>query len=464
MKPVSGCQDFQQTLRLSRRSFLQAGSLATVGLTLPDFFRASAAANRRRARARSCVLLYLFGGPPQIDTWDMKPAAPEEIRGEFRPIATNVPGISFCELLPRSARVANLLTVVRSVTHDRTVHGGAVGFVLTGTRTVDPGIPGVRGPDSSVGDHPNLGAAVCRFAPANLPVPTAVTLPFTMIDGQGRFVPGQTAGLLGDRYHPWFIEQDPSSPDFRVEGLSLSVDLPARRLAGRQSLLQRIDGQRRSLDHLGQVGQMNDYYRRSFNLLTSERTREAFRINREPASLRDRFGRNSFGQSCLLARRLVEAGVRFVQVNMGNRLATGYGWDTHSQNFPRLRDPLLPVFDPAFATLLEDLHARGLLDETLVMCLSEFGRTPRVQPGNGGRDHWPACYSILLAGAGIQRGAVYGQSDRIAAYPTADPLSPEDLVATIYDALGIDPESEIYDIQRRPLKLVQGRPVARLFA
>jgi uncharacterized protein (DUF1501 family) len=451
----------------SRRSFLQAGALGALGLTLPDLLRAEAgprpSSGRRGPRAKACILVHLFGGPAQLDTWDMKPDAPEDIRGEFRPVRTRVPGLLVCELMPRLARAAHLLTVVRSMTHERTVHGGAIGFVLTGTRTADAGIPGVRGPDASVGDHPNLGAAVSRFRPSHLPVPSAVTLPYTMIDGQGRFVPGQTAGMLGDRHNPWFVNADPSAEHFRVEGLQLPADLPASRLAGRQTLLSRIERQQQSLEDRARVRQLDAYQQKAFRLLTSNRTREAFRIDREPAALRDRFGRNSFGQSCLLACRLVAAGVRFVQVNMGNRLATGYGWDTHAKNFPRLRNPLLPVFDPGLASLLETLRERGLLADTLVVCMSEFGRTPRVQRNNGGRDHWPRCYSLVLAGAGIPGGVVHGRSDRIAAYPTADPTSPEDVAATIYAALGIDPDTEIRDAQNRPLKLVQGKPLLKLW-
>ncbi len=463
----SGCANLRQSVTATRRQFLQAGGLAALGLTLPDLLcaeeRGKPVPAGRKPRARACILVYLFGGPSQIDTWDMKPDAAEDIRGEFKPAATRVPGIAFCALLPRLGQVADRLTVVRSMTHERNVHGGAVGFVLTGTRTVDPGIPGVRGPDASVGDHPTFGAVVSRFRPVEVPVPAAVTLPYTMVDGQGRFVPGQTAGMLGDRHNPWFVEKDPNAADFRVEGLSLPGDLSPWRLEGRRSLLKQVEGQQRALDRVAHVQQLDDYYQKAFGLLTSNRTQEAFRIDREPDRLRERCGRNSFGQSCLLACRLIEAGVRFVQVNMGNRLSTGYGWDTHAKNFPTLRDPLLPVFDAGFATLLETLGDRGLLRDTLVVCMGEFGRTPRVQKNNGGRDHWPQCYSLLLAGAGIAGGSVYGQSDKIAASPTVDPTSPEDLAATVYDALGIDPNTEIHDLQKRPVKLVQGKPVQKLW-
>ena len=462
-RPRPGGEDFRRTVSVSRRRLLQAGGLAALGLTLPDLLRAGAASDRRGPRARACILVYLFGGPAHIDTLDMKPDAPEEVRGEFRPARTRVPGLSFCELLPRLGRAADQLTVVRSMTHERTVHGAACGFVLTGERTADPGVPGVRGPDASVGDHPALASGVCRFRPADAPVPSAVTLPYRMIDGQGRAVPGQTAGMLGDQWDPWLVEQDPNGPAFHVEGLGLPADLSARRLADRQSLLSLLDGQRRDLDQIAETARMDDYQRRAFGLLASDRTQEAFRIDREPDRAREAFGRNTFGQSCLLACRLVEAGVRFVQVNMGARLATELGWDTHSDNFRRLRDPLLPVFDAGFPALLDRLRDRGLLDATLVVCMSEFGRTPQVEKGSQGRDHWPKCYSLLLAGAGLPGGGVWGASDRIAAYPVSDPVTPEDMAATVYHALGVDPDTEIRDRQSRPVKLAQGTPLLKLW-
>ena len=461
-RPI-GCPSFRQmNLAVSRRGFLQAGGLAALGLGLPGLIQAEATGRSRPARAKSCLLVYCFGGFSHLDMCDLKPNAPREIRGEFGPIATAVPGLDFCEHLPRLARVADRLTLVRSMTHDRSVHGGAVGFVLTGTRTLDPGIPGVRGPDATLGDHPNLGSTVARFRPADGPVPSAVALPYTMIDGQGRFVPGQTAGLLGGTYDPWFVADDPSKPGFRVEGLTLPHNLTDSRMGGRKRLLDVVDDQIVGLDTVASVAKRNDYVDRAFSILTSPRTRRAFEIGTEPAGLRDSYGRNTFGQSCLLGRRLIEAGVRFVQVNMGNSLGGPYGWDTHDKNFPRLKNELLPKFDPAVAALIDDMDARGLLDETLVVVMGEFGRKPKIQT-NGGRDHWPRCYSLFLAGAGIRRGVVVGASDKDGAEPVADPITPEQIAATIFDALGINPSTELRDHQDRPVPLVRAEPLPSLF-
>ena len=452
------CADFEKSQALFRRQFLQAGSLAAFGLTLPDLLRAesgrSALSSGRRPRAKACILVYLCGGPSHIDLWDMKPNASEEIRGEFKPAATKTPGLALCELLPRLGQMTEQLALVRSMTHELLPHRLAVGLALTGARTTT----------SAAADRPNWGSTILRFKPASGMLPTAVTLPNTMGNNEGAFMPGQTAGMLGDRYKPWFIEKDPNAADFRIEGLNPPAEVSAERLTGRQALLSSIEDQQRALDGLAEARQMNDHYQKAFDLLTSAHTQEAFRIEREPAALRDRFGRTTFGQSCLLACRLIEAGVRFVQVNMGTRPISEFGWDTHDNNFKSLRKPLLPVFDPGYATLLETLRARGLLQETLVVCMGEFGRTPRIDKGRGqGRDHWPRCYTVLLAGAGIAGGAVHGQSDKIGAFPAADPVSPEDLTATVYHALGIDPEAEIHDQQKRPYQLVQGKPLHKLW-
>ncbi|MFN0195372.1 MAG: DUF1501 domain-containing protein [Planctomycetaceae bacterium] len=447
---------------ISRRELLAVGGLSAIGLSLPYVLHAE---HRRAkpARAKSAILVYLFGGPSHVDMWDMKPSAPAEIRGEFSPIATALPGTVYCEHLPQLAQLNDRYTLIRTMTHDRTVHGGAVGFVLTGTRTGDPGIPGVRGPDATPDDHPCLGATINRFAPAIAQVPTAVTLPWDMTDGQGRKPPGQTAALLGPKYDPWLIEADPNDRKFRVEGLSLQPGISIDRLRDRQGLLGEFDRQRSLVETIASAGLMNDYYRHAFSILTSAETQTAIDISREPDSLRDRYGRNTFGQSCLLARRMIEAGVRFVQVNMGNRLFGDYGWDTHSHNFPQHRDQLLPKFDPGFSTLLIDLEERGLLDETLVIGMGEFGRTPKISAG-GGRDHWPQCYSLILAGAGIQHGLELGQSDSHAEYPILRPVTPEDLVATIYDLLGIDPAQPIHDRLNREHPLVRGDVIGEVLA
>jgi hypothetical protein len=293
-------------------------------------------------------------------------------------------------------------------------------------------------------------------------VPRAVTLPWTLIDGQGRFVPGQTGALLGGRYDPWFIKSDPNDPNFRVEGLALEQGLSLGRIEARRGLLSSVDAQRSRLDRVASARNLDAYYDRAFSLLTSPATRRAFDLAAEPAALRDRYGRNTLGQSCLLARRLVEAGVRFVQVNASGSLFGDYGWDTHSDNFNQLKNKLLPRFDPALATLLDDLDDRGLLGETLLLCMGEFGRSPAISK-SAGREHWPFCYSVIVAGAGVRRGHTYGRSDKQGAYPVEDPVKPEDLVATVYASLGIDPGRALHDHLGREHVLVKGRVLDELF-
>ncbi|MEX2118280.1 MAG: DUF1501 domain-containing protein [Pirellulales bacterium] len=459
-RQAQGCSGFRQSLASSRREFLKAGSIGLLGLGSAQLLRAEA---NDKPRARSVILVYCFGGPSHLDMWDMKPDGPSAIRGEFSPIRTRLPGSVYCEHLPRLAERNDRFTLIRSVTHDRLVHGGAVGFVLTGTRTADPGIPGVRGPDASLDDHPALGAMVNRSAPSVQPVPSAITLPWEMIDGQGRLVPGQGAAMLGRQYDPWLVRSDPNNPKFSVGGLELEPGLSIGSLDRRRRLRDSVNSQSRRLEQVAEMQVLDAYYQRAFGLLTSQRTELAFDLKREPAALRDRYGRNTFGQSCLLARRLVEAGVRLVQVNMGNDLNGEYGWDTHADNFNRLKQKLLPKFDPGFSALLDDLDERGLLADTLVVCMGEFGRTPRISK-NAGREHWPHCYSVLLAGAGVQRGLEYGASDNQGAYPIDCPVTPEDLVATIYDWLAIDPGSTITDHLGREHALVKGRVLAELWS
>lgn len=460
---MTGCSGFKRYLQTTRREFVTAGAAGAVGLTLPGLLRSQAQAAGPKPKAKSVILVYLLGGPSHIDMWDMKPNGPSPIRGEFKPIATRLPGTVFCEYLPQLSQVNDQFSLIRTVTHDRNVHGGAVGFVLTGTRTADPGIPGVRGPDASPNDHPTLGSVVRKYAPAKKAIPTSVTLPWDMIDGQGRFIPGQTAAMFGRKFDPWFVKSDPNDPKFRIEGLQLAQGLSANRLDSRRELLASIDTQKQHIERIAQVADLDAYYQQAFSLLTSADTHAAFDIRAEPTALRDRYGRNTFGQSCLLARRLVESGVRFVQVNMGNRLTGAYGWDTHTNNFNIHREELLPKFDPGLTTLLKDLGDRGMLEDTLLVCMSEFGRSPRIS-SRAGRDHWPQCYTILMAGAGVRTGFEYGRSDAQGAYPLELAVTPEDVVATIYSALGIDYEGMIYDQFERPHKLVAGHPITGIFA
>jgi hypothetical protein len=444
----------------SRRDWLRLGGLGAFGLALPDLLRAEGPA-RRAPAARSCVLFVLHGGPSQLDTWDMKPAAPENVRGEFKPIATNVPGIRICEHLPRLARRAHLFSIVRSMTHTAINHNTATYTVTTG----HPPLRDVIAFTPTENDFPHLGAQVAFGGRAQRNLPAAVSLPDPVTDGPYP-TPGQNGGFLGARYAPFQILGDPNAPDFRVAGLA---DRPER-LPSREALRKRLD---RRLGRLGSspaVEGLDRYHQRALALLASSQTRRAFDIGKEPAPVRARYGRHRYGQGLLLARRLVEAGVRLVTVYWGGKVNNpNPHWDTHFNNNRRLKDELLPPFDQCFAAFLDDLQARGLLETTLVLAMGEFGRTPRFGQftGNGvnktGRDHWAACYSILVAGGKAGGGRVLGKSDRIAAYPAADPYPPEDVQATVLHALGVRPSSTVRDGFGRDVPLSTGKVRKALF-
>jgi hypothetical protein len=408
------------------------------------------------------VLFLLHGGPSQLDIWDMKPAAPVEVRGEFRPAATSVPGIQITELLPRVARQAHRFSIVRSMTHTAMNHNAATYLATTGNAPPREQIAFTP----TENDFPHLGAQVAfgrPRQPASAGTPTAVTLPDPVSDGPYT-CPGQNGGFLGASYAPFSIYGDPNDDDFVVHGLHHPVD--ARRLAGRRELLQAVDGREPLRDR--RVEDLGRYQQQAFDLLTSQINRRAFDLHGEPERVREWYGRHKYGQSLLLARRLVEAGVRLVTVYWGGRVNNPLPhWDTHLNNNRRLRDELLPPFDQCFAAFLEDLAQRGLLESTLVVCMGEFGRTPRFGQftGNGvdgtGRDHWPACYSLVIAGGAQAGGRIIGRSDRFAAYPDDHPITPQDLGASLLNALGVDPAMEVRDNLMRtvPLSTGQVKPV-----
>jgi hypothetical protein len=446
---------------VSRREWLRLGGLGLVGLSLPELLRAEARAGKR-STARSCVLFLLHGGPSQLDTWDLKPNAPVEVRGEFRPAATTVPGIRITEHLPRLARLAHRYTIVRSMTHSSLNHNTATYLVTTGR----PALREVIEFTPSENDFPHLGAQVALKGSAPGAVPAAVSLPDPVSDGPYT-TPGQNGGFLGAHYAPFTVVGDPSAKDFTVDGLASGPELRADRMQRRQSLLRAVNEQLGALASDRQVEHFDRYQQRAFALLTTDATRRAFALNREPAPIRDRYGRHKYGQSLLLARRLVEAGVRLVTVYWGGRVNNPVPhWDTHFNNNRRLKDELLPPFDQCFSAFLEDLAARGLLATTLVVCMGEFGRTPRFGQftGNGvdqtGRDHWAQCYSLLVAGGSAAGGRVLGRSDHLAAYPADEPYTPQDLSASILSALGIDPAEKVRDGfgQAVPLSTGQVRP------
>ncbi|MCI0460489.1 MAG: DUF1501 domain-containing protein [Gemmataceae bacterium] len=447
---------------LTRREALRVGALGLGGLTLPGLLRlqdAAASPSRPAARARSVILMFLSGGPSHLDMFDLKPDAPEEIRGTFRPVATNVPGIRISEHLPRTARVAHRCAIVRSMRHASGNHPPATYWMMIGSpiARVAPQVATM-----SREDRPHPGSVIAQRLPARQGLPAFVMVP-EAISPVGPERPGQHAGFLGAAFDPYRVNSDPNSPNYTPGSLAPDADLSAQRLGARRALLRQVSAQARYLDQAAAAQTLNPYYTRAFDLISSPVAQRAFDISSEPAVTRDRYGRHIFGQSVLLARRLVEAGVRLVHINWvrHDNGPGGQGYDSHRNHLEWARTELLPPTDAAFASLVEDLHDRGLLDETLVVMMGEFGRTPRFNT-NAGRDHWPNCFSVVLAGGGVRGGQVYGSSDRIGAYPTSNPVSPQDLMATLYHCLGIDPHSLIHDLQNRPHTLVEGAPVHAL--
>jgi hypothetical protein len=448
---------------INRRQLMQIGGLGCMGLSLGAMFQAEearAATSPSRPgndRIQSCILLFYYGGPSHIDTWDMKPNAPQEVRGEFRPMATGVPGLHICEHLPHCARAADKLTIIRGVHHPMRNHNSAAVEALCG-RTPLKGDLELLSDDPN--SFPSYGAVLNSQLRGRPDVPTHVALPHVMYNVVT--LPGQTAGFLGAGHSSFQVNRDPNDPQFRVDELELPADLPLVRLEDRHSLLALIDAQTRRAEHFAGGRPMMVHQERAFRLLHSERVRKALDLAQESPRLRDRYGRNKLGQSLLLARRLVEAGVRFVNVN--DKVTNGQlaNWDSHENNFGRLKNDLLPSADQAFSALIEDLDASGLLESTLIVALAEFGRTPRINK-KAGRDHWPDCFSVVLAGGGVKGGFVYGSSDRIGAFPAADAVTPGDLAATLFWRFGLNPATEIRDLAGRPYRLAEGEPVKSLF-
>jgi hypothetical protein len=446
---------------------LRAGTAGIAGLGLCNLLRAADAPGGGasiRPRARHIIFLHQFGGPSHIDTFDMKPDAPSGIRGEFRPIATQQPGLTISEHLPRFATVLDRFAQVRSVNHRMRNHNSATYYSLTGHA---PPIDDIRLRDTQE-LYPAYGSTAARFRPVEDPaVPSFVAFPHVLRDGS--VTPGQHASFLGKAFDPFYVGQDPNKSGFKLPELTLPSDMGLERLDDRRGLQKLIDAQTDLLEWSEAAQGVDAFYTRALTMLASPGVRQAFDLSLEPDKLRDDYGRTTYGQSCLLARRLVEAGVRFVSVYYSASIGGGSGgWDTHGNNFKQLKDRLLPITDRTVPTLILDLAARGLLDETLVVWMGEFGRTPRVmntkQFGPDGRDHWPFCYTVLLAGGGTIPGAVYGSSDRIGAYPATDPVTPDDIAATMYWALGIDPSTEFRDTLNRPLPIAAGNPVTRIFS
>jgi hypothetical protein len=444
---------------VNRRRLLQIGGLGLLGAAALE-----GAPTSRRARAKAVIFLHQWGGPSQTDTFDMKPAAPAEVRGAYQPIPTSAPGVFVCDHLPRVAKIMNKATLVRSVRHEMKNHNSAGYYSLTG---MAPPTDDQRLRDSRE-LFPAFGSVVDRFAPGRPGTPTFVSYPHVISDGS--ITPGQHASFLGQNHDPFFINQDPNSDDFRLPELSLPANLNMQRLENRRAVMSLVDRSTEMLEISTRARGIDAHYQRALTMLTSPRFRDAFDLSREPTAVREKYGRTSYGQGCLLARRLVEAGVTFVTVyfaaTIGGQDFAG-GWDTHGFNnkpmYPVLSKYLTPITDQTLSALLVDLEERGLLDQTLVLWMGEFGRSPRIN-NIAGRDHWPQCYTVLMAGGGVKRGYVHGSSDRIGAYPATNPCRPEDIAATMYHLLGIDPHAEVRDALNRPLAISTGSVIDGVIA
>jgi len=431
-----------------RRDFLGMTGLAGLGLGLsPSPADASRHESKPGKQIRSCILLFYYGGPSHLDTFDPKPDAPTEVRGEYRTIPTAVPGIRVCEHLPRTARLMDRLALVRSLHHPMRNHNAAAAEALTGRSPAGGDLEFLTDDPRGL---PTLGSAVSYALGSRANVLPYVALPYTLYNVVQ--LPGQAPGLLGGAYDRFQVDGDPSAADFRLSALEGAADLRAR-----AALLHRLD--RVALS--GRASLSETYRERALRLIASPDVHHLFKVSKEPERLRERYGRTRLGQSLLLARRLVEGGVNFIAVFDGQTNGQNANWDSHEKLFARHRQ-LIPPSDQAFSALIEDLETRGLLESTLVVAMGEFGRTPKMNP-TAGRDHWPDCYTAVLAGGGVCGGSVLGSSDKIAAYPARDPVTPSDMAATIFWRFGIDPATEVRDQTDRPFRLAEGMPLTQIF-
>jgi hypothetical protein len=476
--------------RFSRRFALQAGAISLVGLGTNHLQALRAAPPAESAqrpvssgKARACIYIFLSGGLSQHDSFDMKPDAPPEIRGEFKPIDTNTPGLQICEHLPQLAQRSHLWALCRSLSHPSNDHSGGHHIMLTGRTMIPPGFnPSVPMP----GDWPSIASTVGAVTQPRNNLPPAVVLPEKLIHYSRRIIPGQFGGIMGPRRDPWFVEASPYNPlgygaypqyefdhqerpnmprraAFQAPNLTLPEGFASSRLVNRLDLLRSIDRQRSDLDRFASIEQFDRYHQGAVSLLTDRRIREAIDVTAATPEVQEQYGRNSFGWSLLMARRLVEAGANLVQVNLGNNET----WDTHGEAFPHMKEMLFPPTDKALSALLDDLEESGLLDSTLIVMAGEFGRTPKVThlpqfyklPG---RDHWGAVQTVFFAGGGIRGGTVVGSSDKIGAYPATAKQTPENMAATIYHSLGLPDTVAWHDDLNRPHHIYYGEPIAGL--
>ncbi len=454
-----------------RREFLRVGALGSLGLGLPELLslqsETHAASPATFGRAKRCILMHLWGAAPHQDTFDLKPEAPAEVRGPFLPIPTNVPGIEISDHLPLLARHAEKYTIVRSVNHREPDHQAAFHDMMTANRYQWLDKLNAAKPT----DNPNIGAVLARLKPRNNGLPEYVQLPSLLQTNSGKIVPGQNAGFLGKSFDPFLVKavdnyepaHDPSFGGFNPPAFHNSAGaLNSARIDRRRRLLESVEESFRKAERGKRVTGFDDYYQQAFSLVSSNKAREAFNLSQESHEVRSRYGFTPFGQSCLLARRLVEVGVPLVNVYWRNgRRRTDIGWDNHINNFANLKNWQLPPTDMAVSALLDELRVRGLLDDTLVVLMGEFGRTPAIS-AEGGRQHWPYCYSVVMAGAGIPGGQVYGASDARAGYPSRDAVSPFDIGASIFHLLGIDVTRVFNDFLGRPHRVCKGSPINAL--
>jgi len=461
------CPEFRSLTGVRRREVLQAGALGLLGMGAAGLWSGRACSAESISaglpgfgQAKRCIFLFMWGGPSQLETFDPKPAAPDEIRGEFQPISTRVPGIQISEHFRQLAELTDKLAIVRSLTHTDPAHLSSAHCTLTGH--LAPTINSDAAPPSDK-DSPHVGSLLARVRGSAGSMPAFVTMPWLAFhpSAPGGRAPGQSAGWLGSKYDPFLVGGDPNEKDWHVPALQLMDGVTSDRLERRADILATIDRQRASIDRAAGMVEMSQHQQQALGLLASAEVRDAFDLNREPDETRDRYGRNIHGQCVLLARRLIERGVPLVSVNWHHDHRNF--WDTHGNNFRRLKDDLIPPADRALSSLLVDLESRGLLAETLVVWVGEFGRRPQISKDSAGRDHWPYCYNGLLAGGGIQGGQTYGRSDAHAAHPAEDPVTPQDFSATIFHALGIGAETALHDRQGRPHLVYAGKPLMPLF-
>jgi hypothetical protein len=424
---------------MTRRDWLKVGTLAPLGLTLSDLFRTKAFASNREAKAQNVIMVWLNGGPATIDMWDLKLDAPAEIRGEFAAIPTSADGVRISEHLPRTARVMHQCSLIRSLHHSIPEHNVASRYLTTG-----------NAPSPTI-DYPSLGSLAAKLLPPVSGLPSFISFQ------DGQVATNLSAGYLGAAYNPFEVVGSPTEARARIQGISLPDSFSVRSLEKRVELRNRFDSRLKTLDESGIGASLTEFQQQALDVLRSTKTRDAFRVEGESQRIRDGYGRDPLGESALIARRLIESGVRFVTLGMG-------GWDTHGNNFASLRQNLLPRLDRVLFALVNDLEQRGLLESTILFCAGEFGRTPRINRGTG-RDHWSQSMAVLLAGGGIRGGQVYGSTDAQGMNPALDPCSPDDVAATIFAALGIDAKQELMSQNGRPMQLFrEGRAIEKLLA